>query len=75
MFWRGWSNYKRQQVVNGLLAAWFLIATWRMWAANDGLWTLIFLAAAVVTVVGALWRSRQNRRGVYDVKRSNGPAV
>lgn len=45
-----------------------------MSAVNNGLWTLIFLTAAVVNIVGGVWRYRQKRRGVYDVERPNRPA-
>ena len=74
MSWRGWSDYTRTQVVNGLIIAFFLVCAWRMWATNNGVWTLIFLAAAVVNFVGGVWRSRQKRHGVYDVERPNRPA-
>lgn len=75
MFWRGWSDYKRAQVVNALIIAFFLVCAWRMWAINNTLWTLIFLAGAAVNIVGGVWRSRQKRRGAYDVERPRGPAA
>jgi 4-amino-4-deoxy-L-arabinose transferase-like glycosyltransferase len=74
MFWQSWSDYKRAQVVNGLIVAFFLVCAWRTSAANDRVWTLIFLGAAAVNIVGGLWRYRQKRCGVYDVERPNGPA-
>jgi len=68
MIWRDWSDYKQAQVVNGLIIAFFLVGAWRMWGANNGLWTWIFLAGAVVNIVGGLLRFRQKRRGVYDIE-------
>jgi len=67
MMWRDWSDYKRAQVVNGFTIAFFLFGAWRTWAANNRLWTWIFLVLAAVNIVGGVWRVRQKRRGAYDV--------
>lgn len=75
MPWLDWSDYKRAQVANGLITVFFLVGAWRMWAANNGLRTLIFLAGAGANIVGGVWRSRQGRRGAYDVERPRGPAA
>jgi hypothetical protein len=75
MLWLDWSDYKQAQVANGLIAVFFLVGAWRMLAANNGLWTLIFLAGAGVNIVGGVWRSRQKRRGAHDVERPRGPAA
>jgi 4-amino-4-deoxy-L-arabinose transferase-like glycosyltransferase len=75
MIWWDWSDYKRAQVVNGLVIAFLLVSAWRMSAANNVLWTWIFLAGAAVNMIGGVWRLRQKRRGVYELKRPNRPNV
>jgi hypothetical protein len=75
MFWRDWSDFKRAQLVNGLLAVGFLLLALRMWSLGNGLWSLIFFAAAVINTAGGLWRAGQNRRGANDAEGRSSPTA